>query len=624
MKFIIFDFEVYKHNWNLVAYDCNKEGGDENPLFSVWDNPNLLYTVYDQYRLSHVFVGFNSEYDNAIFKSILMGKNPYETSKLIIEDGIKPSMLWKEAKGYEKYYSEYIIKCFDVKSSSVIAKGGFGLSLKKSEAYMGESIVECNVPFDLDRPLTDEEKQDVERYCIHDVMMTRKIFLEEIVIQDLLMKIDMYKFLKGDIKLTKVLRWSMGKLAAEALKATKGVSPIDGERIELPDNLEISNQEVIQFFKEGVFRDGFFTRPFREENKRDSLIIDFAGNETLFGKGGIHSAKPNYVLESKGYCYLVDVKSYYPNIIRQYNLYPRGIKDSKKYDVICDKRFELKAVGDPKQSLYKLLMNIVFGNTLNKYSKLYDPKHGYSITTYGQLFLLDLAEKLYKNHIEIVQCNTDGVILQLPNNISGLVVKNICEDWEKRTRFELDVTPIHRLYQRDVNNYIMVDNKGNLKLKGGVVKQYEEYGFFKRSNRIIATSIVRHLIYGESIDNVITQGEILDFQTIVDYGSNSKFTGLGYININKKLIRLPNKVNRVFAIKKSVTKIDDYPIGEVVKIHDNGYDKYPSLSTHCVIVNEKITRDVSLKLFPHLDKLFYKEMIEKEIVEFYPNYQKGI
>ena len=49
-------------------------------------------------------------------------------------------------------------------------------SLKLIEANMGDSIVESNVDFNIDRPLTDAERKETEFYCGNDVSATIKVY----------------------------------------------------------------------------------------------------------------------------------------------------------------------------------------------------------------------------------------------------------------------------------------------------------------------------------------------------------------------------------------------------------------------------------------------------------------
>ena len=47
-----------------------------------------------------------------------------------------------------------------------------GMSLKQGEGYMKLNVDECTIPFNIERPLTEEEIQEVVKYCCHDVDAT--------------------------------------------------------------------------------------------------------------------------------------------------------------------------------------------------------------------------------------------------------------------------------------------------------------------------------------------------------------------------------------------------------------------------------------------------------------------
>ena len=49
-------------------------------------------------------------------------------------------------------------------------------SLKQLEGFLGSTIKESSVPFDIDRPLTQEEIEETIFYCTHDVEETIKVF----------------------------------------------------------------------------------------------------------------------------------------------------------------------------------------------------------------------------------------------------------------------------------------------------------------------------------------------------------------------------------------------------------------------------------------------------------------
>jgi DNA polymerase len=54
------------------------------------------------------------------------------------------------------------------------------IGLKTLEGFLGSNIKETEVPFDIDRKLTEKEIEQIVFYCRHDVEQTIKIFLEKI------------------------------------------------------------------------------------------------------------------------------------------------------------------------------------------------------------------------------------------------------------------------------------------------------------------------------------------------------------------------------------------------------------------------------------------------------------
>lgn len=48
------------------------------------------------------------------------------------------------------------------------------------QAFMGHSIKETSVPFDIDRPLTEAELAEIMKYCRHDVEETVEVWLRSI------------------------------------------------------------------------------------------------------------------------------------------------------------------------------------------------------------------------------------------------------------------------------------------------------------------------------------------------------------------------------------------------------------------------------------------------------------
>ena len=164
-----------------------------------------------------------------------------------------------------------------------------GLSLKAIEGHLGLSVKESTVPFDIDRPLTEEERREVEFYCDHDVDTTDKI-------------VDLRKdYLKNKVNIgrlagldaVKAMSMTNAKLTAALLKASK--QPHDDEReYQYPDNLlrEYIPQEVFTFFDR--MKDETLTD---KEVFTDKLEISIGECPVTIGFGGIHGAIPNFMWE---------------------------------------------------------------------------------------------------------------------------------------------------------------------------------------------------------------------------------------------------------------------------------------------------------------------------------------
>ncbi len=86
--------------------------------------------------------------------------NPSYVNDQLIINGKKGFQVVRNAKEYHLNNYDVILK---------------DKSLKQLEAFMGDMIKETDVPFDIDRPLTDEEVQQIIAYNIHDAQETLKV-----------------------------------------------------------------------------------------------------------------------------------------------------------------------------------------------------------------------------------------------------------------------------------------------------------------------------------------------------------------------------------------------------------------------------------------------------------------
>ena len=150
----------------------------------------------------------------------------------------------------------------------------------------------------------------------------------------------------------------------------------------------------------------------------------------------------------------------YPSISIKNRYYPEHLSETfcDVYEQLFIRRRDAKRAGDKTvDAALKLALNGTFGNMGSKFSPFCDHKCLLSITITGQLCLAMLVDQLI-THVPgliVPQTNTDGIVIFYENKYE-ILVESICQSWEKTTMLNLETDIVKSLYQRDVNNYIMV------------------------------------------------------------------------------------------------------------------------------------------------------------------------
>lgn len=273
MRIITYDFEVFSHDWLVVFKD--KETGQYTVIHN--DSEAIKMVLDDDC----IYVGFNSKhYDQYIMKAVAYGYSTEEV-KQVNDFIIGGGQGWECPMLRDQYFR---FNNVDIKDDMQM-----GLSLKAIEGHLGLSVEESTVPFDIDRPLTEDELKKTAKYCIRDVDTTEKL-------------IDIRKdYLKNKVQIGRLAGISderaMGmtnaKLTAAILNASKKLHD-DERRYTYPENLkrEYIPQEVFDFF------DLMY-----DESLSDKEVfsgkLEFKIGEcpVTIGYGGIHGAIPNLLWE---------------------------------------------------------------------------------------------------------------------------------------------------------------------------------------------------------------------------------------------------------------------------------------------------------------------------------------
>lgn len=556
---LFYDFEVFKYDWLVVIIDTETK---REHVFV--NNEQALIDFYNEHK-KDIWVGYNSRhYDQYILKAIICGFKPQEINDWII---VKGNPGWKFYKDFWKI----TLFNYDVMTDK-------NKSLKQLEGFQGHNIKESSVSFDIKRGLTEKEIDEVIKYCRHDVHETMHIFMENIEeFQSQMELLKMFNLPLKNISKTKA------QLSAVILEARQPRIPRDDEfDFSFPPTMRVEKyKEVLDFYKEN-----------RDYDK--VLELDVAGVPHVFAWGGLHGARDNYI--SDGYFINVDVASYYPALMIEYDYLSRNVKNKAKFKEIRDTRLKYKAVKDKREKPLKIVINGTYGAMKDKFNGLYDPRQANNVCIGGQVLLLDLIEKL-ESHCQLIQSNTDGLLIKLYDDDDFDLIDDICYEWESRTKMKLEFETFVKVIQKDVNNYILVKGDGTYKSKGAYVKKLKP---LDNDLPIVNEAVVNYFVKGiDPEDTIFECKDLVKFQKIVKV--SSKFD---YAKYGNKIMK-----ERVFRVFASVDKNDK----ELVKVKNGSIHKISYCPERCFIENGDIT---NMKIPTKLDYWWYLELANKRINDF--------
>ena len=602
MNIYIYDIEVFAYDWIVVA-----RRPEEGSPYTVIHNDNYHLREFLN-NAPDILGGFNNKhYDDYVVMVMINGGDPIEVKRCndFIIGGGKP---WEYSF---IQYKKKPFKSFDLRDD--IADPG--ISLKAIEGNLKLPIVESSVPFDIDRPLTPEELEEVIRYCKYDVDSTVRLYWER--------KKNYLdaKILAGSIygiDPLDALGYTNARLSAEALEA-KYTERYDERDYVVPEKLPKDKipKIVLDFFLQiqdkSIPDAKLFGAGKGSKGMTLDLILRTGGGEcpVKFAWGGVHGAPPCITIDSDDeyLLFMDDVGSLYPNSKINFGYCSRSMKDPGAYRKLVELRLDFKAKAkkvnklvaealganwymdysyldengdshldlnklkrevkqdtynrieeyldyDAKQSSLKLIINTCYGAMLSTGNGLNDRLHGRSVCITNQLCMAILITMLSEEckTIWFFNINTDGIGYKIHKS-EVEKVDSIIAKWCKITGFTMERTIFKKFIQKDVNNYIGITPDGKFKTKGGYVSLYKGGSFKTNSLSIIHKAIVNNLVKG--IDPEVTIRESTDvtaFQQIIKTGGSYKGS---YHYVDGERVEV-QKVNRVYAVK-------DPRYGQVVK-----------------------------------------------------------
>ena len=612
MKLRFFDFEVTPDWWCCTFGDYENDTPYDESIKDTFvtvtsDMPNCRDLFVNLMKDNVCQVGYNiKKYDLIIANAVYQALTPQQIciiSNMIINPKCK-----FDTQEHVRLQS-FVYRKLNVHAYQDLLDDDIG-SLKEKEAILGLSIMESNVPFDKPN-LTDEEKNDIIRYNIHDVWACIYYYCK---VRRPYIETKLQLGITFNIPESVCYKSTNATLAGIAFGAKKTTFVDEWEsNVTLPGKIK----DYIYDNLPSKLVDRVRCNPYVfNKGKASSKTVKetLFENELSFGNGGVHSVlTKNIYCESDDEWVLmnIDGASFYPSLLIYMNLLSRAIKEPDKYKEVFDVRMALKWKENktPREIIdmasYKLALNTVFGASGNKYLALYDRYMCLACCRVGQLLLCALTNKLYKlcNGLKVIQTNTDGVLVYFRRKDLSLIEK-AGKEWSDITNMQLEYEEVERTWQRDVNNYILVKKGGKVKNIGEWLMQdiYKiGYGTLGSLNFFASTkAALQYLLTGKDLAKSITENTNLhDFLAFCKKGPT--FSRVVQRMSNGMEIDL-HKCNRVMASKNT-------KLGKLYKVKmykgNKSYTSMPRIPEHCRLMNDDVDSYDFAEIKRDLDYLWY-------------------
>jgi hypothetical protein len=479
MNYVV-DFETHPNFTLLVAEETRTTN---RRLFEIsyWKNDfadlaNFLWTAVKQ---AEVHIGFNNlAFDAQVEEFILcnsssLKKESGEQCALKIYEFVQHLIELSSSNQFLPYAPWNIrIKNVDMYKLN----GWDGASKRSSLKYIQfsmdwEDIVE--MPVEHDTLIREREVADaIIAYCINDVRSTKEVYMRSLPEVKMRKQLDDL-FFEGKGVIYSHSRTALGKeIFLDKIATAMNVEKRELRKMQtwrtevelkyaiLPQLTFLTKEctGVLEMFKrktvDPLNMKGAFAHSMR-----------FRGMKISYGVGGVHGAAPNGHYKSGNGLIIrtSDVKSYYPNLTISNEWAPAHIPKAvfcRQYKWTYDERQKIPKK-DPRNAAYKEVLNGAgFGLTNEKNSFLYDPLHFLRVTVNGQLGLTKLLEMvcLAIPTAKPLMFNTDGLETLIPEDADAKYME-VCKEWEKLMKLELEHGKYSDIYLTDVNNYIAVQEE---------------------------------------------------------------------------------------------------------------------------------------------------------------------
>lgn len=466
-KDIVFlDTEVYPNYFLIVFKWLN--GREE---YFVRDEHCILdYNAITKILSECQTVGFNSRFydmpmimyalkntDNVNLKSM---SNKLIPDKKLLKEGLVSSSY--EVINSDSLWCPWSYDHIDIMN---VAKGRVGLKMYGARIHTANLQ---DMPYDHMQALSEEEKEQVRKYCVNDVNITRDLYFE--LKEELAIRVTINEQYNIDVR-SKSDAQIAEKLMSSQLTSLRNIPSKFDFKYVPPDYIMFISEELntlLWKFKDFEFKGTKGSKMFKKD-LLDPVCVKNVKYQC--GIGGLHSMEEARAIigGSDEYLIDIDVASYYPSIILNNEYCPDNYAPDEflpLYRSIYEDRLKAKREGDlTKADVLKIVLNGSFGKFGDQYSSLYSPNLLIHTTVTGQLSLLMLIEELAYDDFEVMSANTDGITIKVKHD-RYKYFREIVESWEKRCKFKTEEVRYKSLHNQNVNSYVAIKEKGGLKCKG--------------------------------------------------------------------------------------------------------------------------------------------------------------
>ncbi len=419
----------------------------------------------------------------------------------------------------------------------------------------------------------------IEEYCLKRIAICEKIFEERE--EYLETKFEIVKEFKLPARSVMKTR---ANLASEILEAKKIPKRPNVLIFDFDKNVPLNElpEKLVSFYK-NIKKE--YMNSLEENLKAEKFRMTLAGLTHVYGVGGLHAAKERY--KGSGTYLLIDVKQFFPSIILNNNFLTKAVKQPQKFVRMYQKKVETEKL------TYKTLINAVNGSMNNPYSSMYDPSRYYSVTISGQLIITHLILLLETFYEELIQTNTDGILIKI-NPILENDIREIVDMWCEKLRLTVSITKITNVWQKDVNNYLLKKDDGTVTSKGIFAKST----YLSNNIPVVKKGVQEFILNGTKPQDFVVQqyknGPIEDFYYVGKLQT-------GFEKVEQKIgTRYVKKNNTVCGIATI-----NHKFGGLFQVKDDLHSKLPGSPDNFMSIKQAQKKEINAE--------WYIDQIEKNI-----------